>query len=107
MVPTWTMLGRLTPTCCCGVSAKEAVATGVIMALPGLARPGGREDSRARVPPGLTSGARRARPRLAADTIPGSRPLPADAGTADSHPARSDDDGDAHGQHACPRRARG
>src|ERR687885_1198421 len=41
MVPTWTMLGRLTPTCCCGVSARDAVATGAIIALPGRARPGG------------------------------------------------------------------
>ena len=41
MVPTWTMLGRLTPTCCCGVSAKEAVATGAIMAPRGSRALGG------------------------------------------------------------------
>src|SRR3954469_25695702 len=42
MVPTCTMLGRFTPTCGCGVSAKEAVATGAIIAPRGQVRPGGR-----------------------------------------------------------------
>src|SRR5689334_9280374 len=42
MVPTCTMLGRFTPTCACGVSAREAVATGAIIALRGQVRSGGR-----------------------------------------------------------------
>src|SRR5919199_2482985 len=39
MVPSWTRLGRLTPTCCWGASAREAVATADIIALPGAVRP--------------------------------------------------------------------
>src|SRR3954465_1190991 len=71
MAPAWTMLGRLTPTCCCGVSAKEAVATGAIIALPAAARPGGGS--------GRAAGRRDGRGR-AVDTIPQERfrtPVPA------------------------------
>src|SRR4051795_11652663 len=98
MVPTWTMLGRLTPTCCCGVSAKEAVATGAIIALPAAPRPGGRSARAA--------GRRDGRGR-AVDTIPQERfrtPVPAQTQPCRrplddfSITSRSplDHDGDAH-----------
>src|SRR2546423_6112213 len=89
MVPTWTMLGRLTPTCCCGVSAKEAVATRAIMALPAAARPGGRRPRAA----GRIDGR-----ACAVDTIAQERRgIRRAARTATCRPPL-DEDGDAHGQ---------
>ena len=108
MVPTCTMLGRFTPTCGCGVSARKRSPRApllpyVVKCAPGGARPrgvgrSGRAAARAPV---------RSRPRRtgSASTVRRSRPSFARRPAARDD-IRRHDDGDAHGQHARPRRER-
>ena len=98
MVPTDTMLGRLTPDVRCGASAKLRSPRRAIMALPAAPRPGAATAERAAGRP-TTHVTPPASTRRGGARVRGSRQRAADG---PSHPRLPD--GDAHGQLRPPRR---